>query len=463
MGGLLSALNAGKTSLRTSQKAVEIAGNNIANVNTPGYSRQTPVFNPVPSLELNGYFIGQGVNIDSIAREHDVFLTRQIHNKAAVLGEESGRSAPMAELERIFNLGDNSLATEVDRFFDAWAELSTNPAGQTEREIVVQRGELLASSFNSTVTSLRQAQTNINASVESMITAVNPKLQEIADLNLRISSIEISGQGANTDRDRRDMLLEEVSHALGATYYEENGMVSVQLPGGLPLVQDTVAMKLEGYYDTSNNLQLRLNAGSAPIDLALRNIGGEFKGVMSVRDEFIPARVTELDHLAYTIASTVNTQHSAGVKLDGTPAGNFFGPTPFPLVESGFAKAMTVNLTSGSEVAAGTGGALGDNTNALAIVKLRDSLTAVDGSDSFTGYYSKIASKVGIESNRSALTLGGTEDAMVQLRNMRDGAVGVSLEEEMVNLMQYQKGFEASAKYLATVNELMDTLLNMKR
>lgn len=461
MGGLLSALNAGKTSLRTSQKAVEIAGNNIANVNTPGYSRQTPVFNPVPSLELNGYFIGQGVNIDSIAREHDVFLTRQIHSKAAVLGEESGRSAPMAELERIFNLGDNSLATDVDRFFDAWAELSTNPAGQTEREIVVQRGELLASSFNSTVTSLRQAQNNINASVESMITAVNPKLQEIADLNLRISTIEISGQGANTDRDRRDMLLEEVSNALGATYYEENGMVSVQLPGGLPLVQDTVAMKLEGYYDTSNNLQLRLNAGSAPIDLALRNVGGEFKGVMSVRDEFIPARVAELDHLAYTIASTVNAQHTAGVKLDGTPAGDFFGP--LPLVETGFAKAMTVNLTSGSEVAAGTGGALGDNTNALAVVKLRDSLTAVDGSDSFTGYYSKIASKVGIESNRSALTLGGTEDAMVLLRNMRDGAVGVSLEEEMVNLMQYQKGFEASAKYLATVNELMDTLLSLKR
>lgn len=461
MGGLLSALNAGKTSLRTSQKAVEIAGNNISNVNTPGYSRQTPIFNPVPSLELNGYFIGQGVNIGSIAREHDVFLTRQIHSKAAVLGEESGRSAPMAELERIFNVGDNSIATEVDRFFDAWAELSTNPAGQTEREIVVQRGELLASRFNSTVTSLRQAQNNINASVESMITAVNPKLQEIADLNLRISSIEISGQGANTDRDRRDMLLEEVSHALGATYYEENGMVSVQLPGGLPLVQDTVAMKLEGYYDTSNNLQLRLNTGSTPIDLALRNIGGEFKGVMSVRDEFIPARVAELDHLAFTIASTVNAQHTAGVKLDGNPAGDFFGP--LPLVESGFAKAMTMNLSSGSEVAAGTGGALGDNTNALAMVKLRDSLTAIDGSDSFTGYYSKIASKVGIESNRSALTLGGTEDAMVQLRNMRDSAVGVSLEEEMVNLMQYQKGFEASAKYLATVDELMETLMSLKR
>lgn len=461
MGGLLSALNAGKTALGTSQKAVEIAGNNIANVNTPGYSRQVAVFNPVPSLELNGYFIGQGVNIDSIAREHDVFLTRQIHNKAAVLGEEGGRSAPMSELERIFSIGDNSIATEVDRFFDAWAELSTNPAGQTERQIVVQRGELLAERFNSTVTDLRQAQNNINASVESMVTAINPKLQEIADLNLRISTIEISGQGANSDRDRRDMLLEDVSKALGATYYEERGMVSVQLPGGMPLVQDTAAMQLEGYYDTSNNLQLRLKAGASTIDLGLNNLGGEFKGVMSVRDEFIPARVAELDHLAYGIASAVNTEHAAGVKLDGTAAGDFFGP--LPLVESGFAKAMNMNLSSGAEVAAGRGGALGDNTNALALVKLRDSLTAIDGADSFTGFYSKIASKVGIEANRSALTLGGTEDAMVQLRNMRDAAVGVSLEEEMINLMQYQKGFEASAKYLSTVNELMDTLLSLKR
>ncbi|MHB1400176.1 MAG: flagellar hook-associated protein FlgK [Trichloromonadaceae bacterium] len=461
MGGLMSALNAGKTALGTNQKAVEIAGNNIANVNTPGYSRQVAVFNPVPSLELNGYFIGQGVNIDAIAREHDVFLTRQIHNKAAVLGEESGRSTPMAELERIFSIGDNSIATEVDRFFDAWAELSTNPAGQTERQIVVQRGELLAEQFNATVTDLRQAQNNINASVESMVTAINPKLQEIADLNLRISTIEISGQGANSDRDRRDMLLEDVSKALGATYYEERGMVSVQLPGGMPLVQDTAAMQLEGYYDTSNNLQLRLKAGSSTIDVPLRNLGGEFKGVMSVRDEFIPARIAELDHLAYGIATAVNAQHVGGVQLDGSAASEFFGPVP--LVESGFAKAMKMNLTSGAEVAAGTGGALGDNTNALAVVKLRDSLTAIDGADSFTGFYSKIASKVGIEANRSALTLGGTEDAMVQLRNMRDAAVGVSLEEEMINLMQYQKGFEASAKYLSTINELMDTLLSLKR
>ncbi len=462
MGGLLSALNAGKTSLRTSQKAVEIAGNNIANVNTPGYSRQVPVFNPVPSLELKGYFIGQGVNIDNITREHDVFLTRQIHDKSATLGEETARSSPMAELERIFSVSENSIATEVDRFFDAWDELSTNPSGQAERQIVIQRGELLAGSFSEAVTNLQGAQKNINAAVESKIVAVNPKLQEIADLNQRISTLEISGQTANSDRDRRDLLLEDLSRDLGVTYYEENSMVSVQLPGGLPLVQDTAAMTLEGYWDTSNNLQLRLDMGGTKVDLSLNDLGGEFKGMMDVRDTFIPARITELDHLAYSLADAVNTQHQLGTQLDGVTAGTeFFGPVP--LVEAGFARNISVLLSAPDEVAAGTGGGPGDNTNALAVAALGEDLTVVDGTDSFVGYYSKITSTVGIEVSRSEIASTGIGDAMVQLKNMRDGAVGVSLEEEMVNLIQYQKGFEASAKFLATVDELMESLLSLKR
>lgn len=461
MGGLLSALNAGKTSLRTNQKAVEIAGNNVANVNTPGYSRQVPIFEQVPSLELNGFFIGQGVNIQSIGREHDVFLTRQLIDKSATVGEESAKSAPLAELERIFGVGENGLATEIDRFFDAWAELAANPSGQTERQIVIQRGEMMADSFYEAVDSLQSAQMNIDATVESKVTALNPILTEIADLNLRIANVEAAGQTANTDRDRRDLLLEEVSRAIGATFYEENSMVSVQLPGGMPLVQDTTAMTLETYPDTSNHLQIRLNTGNSSFDLQMKNLGGELKGMISVRDEFIPVRISELDHLAFSLAGAVNTAHQAGSELGGGAAGAFFGP--LPLVESGFARSMTVVPTDPNQVAAGTSSARGDNTNALAIAALGKSMTVVDGSDSFMGYYSKVTSKVGLEANRSELTLGGLEDAMVQLRNLRDASVGVSLEEEMVNLMQYQKGFQASAKFLTTVDELMQTLMELKR
>lgn len=470
---LLSALNAGKTSLRTSQKAVEIAGNNIANVNTPGYSRQVAVFQPVPSLELRGFFIGQGVNIQNITREHDVFLTRQIHDKSGTLGEESARSAPMAELERIFSVAENNLASEMDRFFDAWKELSTNPGGQTERQIVLQRGELLARSFEDAVTSLTSSQRNINASIESKVVAINPLLQEIADLNLRISTVEISGQSANADRDRRDLLVEEVSRQLGVTYYEENSKISIQLPGGQPLVQDTQAMTIETVMDKNLNLQLVLRTGpNSTTPLAGSMVGGEFRGLMSVRDEFIPERMDELDHLAYSFAYHVNDMHRAGAGLDGVDGRDFFNATVLPpndpgADKKGFAKAMTVALTDTRHVAAGrddgSGIGIGDNRNALAIASLADNLTIMDGSDSFVGYFSKITSKVGVEAGRAALNAKGLEDAMVQIKNMRDATVGVSLEEEMVALIQYQKGFEASAKFLSVVDELMDSLLSLKR
>lgn len=473
MSGLMSALNAGKTSLRTSQKAVEIAGNNIANVNTPGYSRQKAVFQPVPSLELRGFFIGQGVNINNIAREHDVFLTRQIHDKSGQLGEESSRAAPMAELERIFSVAENNLSTEIDRFFDSWKQLSANPAGQTERQIVLQRGDLLARSFDDAVTSLRSSQRNINASIESKITAINPVLQEIADLNLRISTVEISGQSANSDRDRRDMLIEQVSRELGATYYEENGKVSLQLPGGQPLVQDTSAMTLEPQLDASLNLQLVLRTGpSSTTELSSDMVGGEFRGLMNVRDEIIPDRMAELDHLAYSLAYEVNQLHSGGVDLDGNAGGDFFTATPLDpsdpaAPEDGFAKALATVFSDTRQVAAAQSGLgdpnIGDNRNALDIAALADNLTVMDGDDSFTGYFSKITSKVGIEAARAQTSAQGLEDAMVQIRNMRDATVGVSLEEEMVDLMQYQKGFEASAKFLAVVDELMDSLLTLKR
>lgn len=482
MAGLLSALSAGKTSLRTSQKAVEIAGNNIANVNTPGYSRQVAVFQPVPSLELRGFFIGQGVNINNIAREHDVFLTRQIHDKSGTLGEESARLAPMAELERIFSVAENNLATEIDRFFDSWKELSTNPSGQTERQIVLQRGDLLARSFEDAVTSLTGAQRNINASVESKVTGVNPVLREIADLNLRISTLEISGQTANSDRDRRDMLLEDLSKQLGVTYYEEKGQVSVQLPGGLPLVQGTQAMSIETQMDSALNLQLVLRTGpNTTTDLSTNMLGGEFKGLLSVRDEFIPQRMEELDHLAYSLAYQVNDLHRAGTDLDGQAGLDFFIATPDPpgaapnppavplaAHEKGFAKSLAVALSDTRQVAAAQGGVpgdplIGDNRNALTLASLADNLQAVDGNDSFIGYFSKITSKVGTEASRGALAARGMEDAMVQIKNMRDATVGVSLEEEMIDLIQFQKGFEASAKFLAVVDELMESILNLKR
>src|SRR6056297_1404744 len=260
MGGLNAALNSGRTSLQTNQKAIEITGLNVANVNTEGYSRQTPHLTPYPALAFGDYFIGTGVTVGSIERSHDVFLAGQIKEKSMEAGLENSMLNPLAELERVIGIGEGSLSDEFDQFFDAWRQLSTNPGGEVERQAVLQRGELLGNAFTNVYNETQQVVKNINSTLVSKIDGVNLRLEEIAQLNNRIASLETSGQDANSDRDRRDLLLKELSEMIGSTSFEiSDSTVSVQMGNGMPLVEGTKATQLTADYDgTDVNLQLTI-------------------------------------------------------------------------------------------------------------------------------------------------------------------------------------------------------------
>lgn len=464
--GLSAALNSGRTSLQTNQKAIEITGLNVANVNTEGYSRQTPNLNPYPALSFGDFFVGTGVNVGSIGRSHDVFLDGQIKDKSSDVGLESSMANPLAELERVVGIGDGSLSDELDQFFDAWRQLSTNPGGEVERQMVLQRGELIGNAFSNVYNETQQVVKNINNTIVSKIDGVNLRVDEIAQLNNRISSLELSGQDANSDRDRRDLLLKQLSETIGATSFEtSNGTVSVQLGNGMPLVEGNEATHIVASYSgTDVNLELSYDTTNIPLDRTA--MGGEFRGLYEVRDVTIPDVVNRLDQLAYTFATEVNNLHQAGTDLNGNPGQDFF-VQPAAVTDASSSLQMNISLTS--EIAAATSGtpgagAPGDNTNALAILQLEQgNPAALGGNDNFVSYYGKIASTVGVEAARNRQAQQGYEDSLVQLENLRDGIDGVSLEEEMINLMKYQKGFEASAKFLSTVDEMMGTLMTLKR
>ena len=464
MGGLNAALNSGRTSLQTNQKAIEITGLNIANVNTEGYSRQTPYLTPYPALNFGDFFIGTGVQVGSVQRSHDVFLDGQIKDKSSEVGLESSMTSPLAELERTIGIGDGSLSDEFDQFFDSWRQLSTNPGGEVERQAVLQRGELISNSFVNVYNETQQNVKNINNTIVSKIDGVNLRLDEIAQLNNRISAIEMSGQEANSDRDRRDLLLKDLSESIGARSFEtSNGTVSVQLSNGMPLVEGNKATHIVSVY-SGTDVNLELDFGTTNIPLDRTALGGEFRGLYEMRDVTIPDVINRLDQLAYTFATEVNTQHQAGTDLDGNPGVDFFVQ---PAAVTDAASSMAMNLTATRQIAAGNTpppGAPGDNRNALAILDLeQDQLAGLGGNDTLVSYYGKIAATVGVEAARNRQASQGHEDSLIQLQNMRDGIDGVSLEDEMINLMQYQRGFEASAKFLATVDEMMGTLLTLKR
>ncbi len=456
--GLNAALNAGRTSLQTNQKAIEITGLNIANVNTPGYSRQTPNLTPYPALNFGDYFVGTGVQVGSVERSHDVFLAGQISTKSAEAGYESSMANPLAELERVIGIGDGSLSDEFDQFFDSWRQLSTNPGGEVERQQVLQRGELISSAFVNIYNETQGVRKNINATITSMVDGVNLRLEEVAQLNTRISAIEAAGQDANSDRDRRDWLLKDLSQTIGASTFEtSNGTATVQLANGMPLVEGDQVTRIQAV-TSGVDTNLELVFGTTTITLDRKALGGEFGGLYQARDVMIPDVVNRLDQLAFTFANTINTQHQAGTGLDGVTGRDFFVA---PAAVAGTASSLTMSLTATAELAAGNSSAPGDNTNSLAILQLEQQQLL--GNDTLVSYYGKIAATVGVETARNRQAKQGFEDSLIQLQNLRDGLDGVSLEEEMINLLQYQNGFEASAKFLATVDEMMDTVLTLKR
>jgi flagellar hook-associated protein 1 len=482
MAGLINALNSAKTSLEVNQKSIEIIGNNISNVNTEGYSRQQAVLQPYPAMNFGDFFIGQGVKITNVSREHDVFIEQQIKQKAVDYGLQDALTRPLSELEQVFTITDDNISTDIDNFFDSLQELTADPSDLVQRNNVILQGDVLATSFNNAVEQLNSIKQNINDTVVSKLDTVNSQIREIADLNDRIYSIEIRGQTANSARDQRDMVAKDLAKTLGAVSYEDkNGMLSVQLPGGLPLVEGVLPMSITA--ETSgSDLTLQLHAGGVTRDLSEKNLGGAFQGLLDVRDNLIPELNGDLDKLAYELSVQINLQHQAGGALDSSTGNLFFnmppnyvasppGPPPTATEYEGAARQISVVLTDPAKIAAGAAPAPGpptgtvapgDNSNAIILSNIGDNYL-IGGTDTFTSLYGKISAKIGVESNQNQLSLKGAEDAMDQLENFRDSLVGVSLEEEMINLIQFQRGFESSAKFLSTIDEMMSTVIQIRR
>lgn len=459
MSGISSALSIGKTSLLANQKALEVTGNNIANVNTPGYSREVPVFGEYPSLLMGGIAVGNGAYVSQVSRDHDVFLARQLQSKNTSLGEEAGKSAPLAEIESILDISENSLAGSIDRFFNAWQDLSEDPGDRVAREAVLQSGTQLAGAFAQPVNELTTLQRSLDTNLAAKVNDLNAKFAEVAELNQSIAGIEATGPNALGARDRRDVLLQEISYAVGGTSIEaENGMVSYFLPNGMPVVLEHESYSLN-LTQVGSVMELRLQLGSQQITLDTNTVAGEFRGILTVRDQLIPSLIDDFDKLAFTLANEVNQVHQLGTGLDGVSGRDFFTP---PATQAGSATSLALAINNYQEIAAGLTSAPGDNTNALALSDLGTTLL-VDGSQNFSGFYGLMASNLGMEVRDNELALTGNQDAVTQLNNLRDSKVGVSIEEEMVNLIRYQSSFEASAKFLTTVDEMMESLLSIKR
>ena len=336
-------LDTAKQSLFAQQRAIQVVGQNIANVNTPGYSRERPEFLPVgPSRSEAWRF---GVAVDEVTRAFDRFLTGQVNTAATNSSNAKTQADLLGRVEALFNeLGDEEtgLAGALERFFRGFQDLATNPQGIPERTVVQGQGQALADTFRALHKGLADLRRDMNTALGDEVEQTNQLLQQIAELNAKIQQSEHDPKDhANTLRDERDVLLKSLAEKVAITPLEApDGTMTVLLDGGRPLIDGGQVNRLRTTVDANDPQRLIIEmqdrqGGSLDVSGSIR--GGKLAALIEVRDTLLPGITTDLNRLAAQLTSAVNQVHSSGYGLDGSTENGFFVPrqvTGLPLAQN---------------------------------------------------------------------------------------------------------------------------------
>jgi flagellar hook-associated protein 1 FlgK len=455
-----SALNLGRDALLTHQLALSVTGQNIANVNTPGYSRQRVNLESTVILSSAGP-VGTGVKAKGVERIYDQFLNAHINEEIQQKGRWEAQNQSLHQTEIIFDQSSgDGLSQHMSLFWNSWQDLTLIPSGYSERKTLLTSSEDMASNFHEKFAYLDQVQKDMDGTIMTELDEINSLASQISNLNDKIVKMEMSGSAANDFRDQRDMLMHQLSESINFSASEDSaGRVMLTLGDGNSLVgyppfgKLTTAANASGYKDIVWD-----SAPSMSINESISS--GKLKGWMEVRDSIIPEYKARLDTLARQMIQEVNTIHAAGQGLDGSTGYDFFIGDSASTIEVNPDVFGDINKIAAAG-AVSPGLIKGDNTQAIAIAGLQNKLTMDGNSATFDRYFNALISRAGSDVRNASLNLDHHTMTVEEMYNYRESVSGVSLDEEMVNLVKFQHGYSASAKLVDTVKQMMDTVINM--
>lgn len=465
MPNITGLLYIGRNALVTQQKAIDITGNNIANVNTEGYSRQRLNMEQSIPIRDHNTTMSTGVRANQkIQRFYDQFVTNQLNSENESLGRWDAQKTALEKIEVLFDeVSGYGLSEAMSGYWGAWQDLSNNPAGHVERTNLLSAAQYMTTTFNQLSTNIGNAQYDIDTNVDNIVQDINRISGQIAELNVKVSQVEVTGFNANDYRDQRDLLINELSKLIDIDTFEDgDGNATVMVAGGKPLVEGGFTWDLS----TADNGGVQdvywEESSGTPQNITGQIDSGELKGWLWARDDVISDYMTRLDTLANTIIQEVNALHNdtatpSGFGLDGSQ-NDFFTGTDAGDIAVNSAIEADVNLIA----AAGDAAALpGDNSAAIAIANLQSALTMSGGNATFDDYYTSLVGDVGNDVSTADLNYDHQTTMIQHLENYREEVSGVSLDEEMVNLVKFQHAYNAAAKLITTTDEMMATIISI--
>lgn len=460
MAGPFLGLNMSRLSLSNYQRAIDTIGNNIANLNTRGYSRQTVDFGALPQLPFysNGIkSIGQGAVITSVNRLRDVYLDRSHSAALSSQGKYSTLGTHLGRIDGIYGEpSDSGVSQALDRFFNSWSGLGSNPSDQAARTEVRLAGQVLTDRVRNKFGDLRNLQTSQTSQISDTIKQIDNLAQTIAQLNTQITTASAANGNPNSLMDQRDVAVEDLSKLVNLQRETfPDGSYAIYA-AGFTLVQGGAARPFPTSYDAA--------AGTFTDGAITYNIrGGALAGHLAGLNE-TQNQMANLDNLANTLRTQVNTMHAGGVNALGNTGVNFFGDVLVP-PQTGAVdfKLSTEVLASADAIAAGLTGDPGDGSIAQQLGAMRDTTQAALGNRTFSGFFTDIVGRLASDGNYAAAAADTESAVLAQVENQIQAVSGVNIDDEMANLVKMQRSYQAAARALSIFNEVSQELVNLGR
>jgi flagellar hook-associated protein 1 FlgK len=456
MGTLSAGLNIAVGAMITDQEALSVVSNNIANANTPGYTRQVAELGESPTVQYGGLTFGNGVQLEQVANQRSSLLQSQLDQQTSQQSYYGSYLGLTQQVQTLFNeTSGTGLQSSLTNFFNSLQQLSTSPSDQSLREGVLTSAQNLAQAFNSASQNLSSLQQNADATVTQSVSQINTLTSQIAQLNGQISSAVNTGQNAGALEDQRDQAINQLSGLLDISQIDAgNGNITLTTSSGTALVAGTRSFSLSSQANPTTGHQEVYAQGS---DITSSIQGGTLGGTIVARDTAIPATLNQLDSLAAGLENSFNSLNQSGTDLNGQAGGALFS-TP-PTGTTGAAAEMSVAITDPSGIAAGQDGTSGDNSNLTAMLALQNQ-NIVNGQTPLSAY-SNLVYQIGNEVSNAQSESQSSGDLVSQIQNQIGSVSGVSVNEEAASLIQYQQAYQAAAQVASVMNSLIGTAINL--
>jgi len=453
MSGLLGSLSTALSALIANQQALEISSNNVANVNTPGFSRQRPVLTPGDPVALGRLSFGTGVVLQKLESLRDPILELRLNQESQTQGLLDSTQSALQQIQVTFSGTDSGIGDAITKFFDSVQQLSTDPTSLSLRQGVLTAAGNLATSLNTASHNLQTQHSNLDLNVVQTVGEINTLTPQIAALNQQITNLENVQQDASALIDQRGSLIRQLSNLVDVSVIQTEHGITLTTSNGTPLVAQ----------ERSFQLTTQIAAGgihkvfAGTVDITGLLTAGKLGGLLDVRDNRIPGLQADLDLLAAGLATSLNTAHRSGFDLNGTAGTDLFVPPAAG--GAGAAAALSVAITDPTLLAASSDGTPGSNGNLAIISAVHDQ--AVAAGQKPLDFYSRMVFQVGSDTANTVADLNASQLILRQLEDQRDSISGVSLDEEAANIVRYQTAYQAAARVISTVNSLLDTVVNL--